>query len=199
MARERIPQNLISFAGPLSLDISCIRDNSEPQGSLTLPMPLAVATLLRDLGGSGAMVAAGFLHDVVEDTEVTVEEIEAQFGPEVRRLVEGVTKLSKFNFSSKTEREAENFRRMFLAMAQDIRVIVVKLADRPPQYANVGASARGQTLPDCPRNPRCIRSLANRLGIWRFKWELEDLAFKYFRARGLSAHAVPGGPKTGSP
>ncbi|MHC5831175.1 MAG: HD domain-containing protein, partial [Nostoc sp.] len=92
--------------------------------------PIAVADLLRDLGGSAAMIAAGFLHDVVEDTEVTSEEIEQRFGPEVRQLVEGVTKLSKINFTSKTESQAENFRRMFLAMAQDIRVIVVKLADR---------------------------------------------------------------------
>lgn len=92
--------------------------------------PIAVADLLHDLGGSAAMIAAGFLHDVVEDTEVTSQEIEERFGPEVRQLVEGVTKLSKINFTSKTESQAENFRRMFLAMAQDIRVIVVKLADR---------------------------------------------------------------------
>jgi hypothetical protein len=92
--------------------------------------PIAVAGLLRDLGGDSAMIAAGFLHDIVEDTEVTPEEIETNFGAEVRRLVEGVTKLSKFNFQSKTERQAENFRRMFLSMAQDARVIVVKLADR---------------------------------------------------------------------
>jgi len=84
--------------------------------------PVAVAGLLRDLGGSSA-IAAGFLHDVVEDTDVTIEELEQRFGSEVRQLVEGVTKLSKFNFSSKTESQAENFRRMFLAMAQDIRVM----------------------------------------------------------------------------
>jgi GTP diphosphokinase / guanosine-3',5'-bis(diphosphate) 3'-diphosphatase len=92
--------------------------------------PIAVAGLLRDLGGSAPMIAAGFLHDVVEDTDVTLEQLEANFGTEVRLLVEGVTKLSNFNFSSKTERQAENFRRMFMAMAKDIRVIVVKLADR---------------------------------------------------------------------
>ncbi|PJF33105.1 MAG: (p)ppGpp synthetase, partial [Phototrophicales bacterium] len=92
--------------------------------------PIAVAGLLRYLGSDDAMIAAGFLHDVIEDTDVTPEELEQQFGEEVRNLVEGVTKLSKFNFSSKTERQAENFRRMFLAMAKDIRVIVVKLADR---------------------------------------------------------------------
>jgi GTP pyrophosphokinase len=92
--------------------------------------PIAVASLLRSLGGDSVTIAAGFLHDVVEDTDVTSEEIEERFGVQVRLLVEGVTKLSKFNFSSTTERQAENFRRMFLAMATDIRVIVVKLADR---------------------------------------------------------------------
>ncbi|MGB5915092.1 MAG: HD domain-containing protein, partial [Phormidesmis sp.] len=92
--------------------------------------PVAVAGLLRSLGGDSAMIAAGFLHDVVEDTEVSADEIEVLFGAEVRHLVEGVTKLSKFNFESKKEQQAENFRRMFLAMAKDIRVIVVKLADR---------------------------------------------------------------------
>jgi GTP diphosphokinase / guanosine-3',5'-bis(diphosphate) 3'-diphosphatase len=92
--------------------------------------PIAVAGILRDLGGSSAMIAAGFLHDVVEDTEITLEEIEFHFGPEVRLLVEGVTKLGKIEFLSKRERQAENFRRMFMAMAKDIRVMLVKLADR---------------------------------------------------------------------
>lgn len=143
--------------------------------------PVAVAGLLRDLGGTGVMIASGFLHDVVEDTDVTIEEIEQRFGPEVRRLVEGVTKLSKFSetFSSKTERQAENFRRMFLAMAQDIRVIVVKLADRLHNMRTL------EHLPDEKRRRiaqetrEIFAPLANRLGIGRFKWELEDLAFKY--------------------
>ena len=141
--------------------------------------PVAVAGLLRDLGGGSAMIAAGFLHDVVEDTEVTAEELEQRFGKEVRLLVEGVTKLSKFNFSSKTERQAENFRRMFLAMAQDIRVIVVKLADRLHNMRTL------EHLPDQKRRQIALETreifapLANRLGIGRFKWELEDLAFKY--------------------
>jgi len=141
--------------------------------------PVAVAGLLRDLGGGSAMIAAGFLHDVVEDTDVTPEELEERFGKEVRTLVEGVTKLSKFNFSSKTERQAENFRRMFLAMAQDIRVIVVKLADRLHNMRTL------EHLPDAKRRQIALETreifapLANRLGIGRFKWELEDLAFKY--------------------
>ncbi len=141
--------------------------------------PVAVAGLLKDLGGSAAMIAAGFLHDVIEDTDVTAEEIEQRFGPEVRRLVEGVTKLSKFNFSSKTERLAENFRRMFLAMAQDIRVIVVKLADRLHNMRTLEHLADEKRRRIALETREIFAPLANRLGIGRFKWELEDLSFKY--------------------
>lgn len=141
--------------------------------------PVAVAGLLRDLGGSGAMIAAGFLHDVIEDTDVTAEEIERRFGVEVRRLVEGVTKLSKFNFSSKTERQAENFRRMFLAMAQDIRVIVVKLADRLHNMRTLEHLSDDKRRRIAMETREIFAPLANRLGIGRVKWELEDLAFKY--------------------
>lgn len=143
--------------------------------------PVAVAGLLRDLGGGSAMIAAGFLHDVVEDTPVTLEEIEQRFGFEVRQLVEGVTKLSKFseNFSSKTERQAENFRRMFLAMAQDIRVIVVKLADRLHNMRTLEHLQDEKRRRISLETREIFAPLANRLGIGRFKWELEDLAFKY--------------------
>ncbi|BAZ06957.1 RelA/SpoT family protein [Calothrix sp. NIES-3974] len=141
--------------------------------------PIAVAGLLRDLGGSPAMIAAGFLHDVVEDTDVTIEEIESRFGEEVRRLVEGVTKLSKINFESKTEGQAENFRRMFLATAQDIRVIVVKLADRLHNMRTLYAVPEPSRRRTALETRDIFAPLANRLGIWHFKWELEDLAFKY--------------------
>lgn len=141
--------------------------------------PIAVADLLRDLGGNSTMIAAGFLHDVVEDTEITPEEIESRFGVEVRNLVEGVTKLSKFNFSSKTERQAENFRRMFLAMAADIRVIVVKLADRLHNMRTLEYLKPAKQGQIAQETRDIFAPLANRLGIGRFKWELEDLAFKY--------------------
>ena len=141
--------------------------------------PIAVASLLRDLGGDSVTIAAGFLHDVVEDTEVTPEEIEEMFGSQVRQLVEGVTKLSKFNFSSTTERQAENFRRMFLAMATDIRVIVVKLADRLHNMRTLDHLKPEKQRRISQETREIFAPLANRLGIGRFKWELEDLCFKY--------------------
>lgn len=141
--------------------------------------PVAVAGLLYDLGGDSVTIAAGFLHDVVEDTEVTPEEIEERFGSQVRQLVEGVTKLSSFNFSSKTERQAENFRRMFLAMAEDIRVIVVKLADRLHNMRTLEYLKPEKQKRIAQETRDIFAPLANRLGIGRLKWELEDLCFKY--------------------
>jgi GTP diphosphokinase / guanosine-3',5'-bis(diphosphate) 3'-diphosphatase len=152
-----------------------VRASGEPY----IAHPVAVAGLLRELGGDAAMIAAGFLHDIIEDTETTGEEIEAKFGESVRRLVEGVTKLSKFNFSSKTERLAENFRRMFLAMAQDIRVIVVKLADRLHNMRTLEHLSGDRQQRIALETREIFAPLASRLGIGRFKWELEDLAFKY--------------------
>ncbi|MBF2055946.1 MAG: bifunctional (p)ppGpp synthetase/guanosine-3',5'-bis(diphosphate) 3'-pyrophosphohydrolase [Cyanobacterium sp. T60_A2020_053] len=142
--------------------------------------PIAVAELLRDLGGDAEMIAAGFLHDVVEDNEdVKPEHIEELFGSNVRQLVEAVTKLSKFNFSNKTERQAENFRRMFLAMAQDIRVIVVKLADRLHNMRTLDFLPPDKQKAIARETKEIFAPLANRLGMWQFKWELEDLSFKY--------------------
>ena len=140
--------------------------------------PIAVADLLRDIGASAGVIAAGFLHDVVEDTEVTSEEIENNFGAEVRALVEGVTKLGGIHFTNHTEAQAENLRRMFLAMASDIRVVLVKLADRLHNMRTL-AALKPEKQQRIARETREIYApLANRLGIGRFKWELEDLAFK---------------------
>ncbi|PSO50749.1 MAG: (p)ppGpp synthetase [Cyanobacteria bacterium SW_9_44_58] len=141
--------------------------------------PIAVAGLIRSLGGGSAMIAAGFLHDIIEDTETTGDELEERFGEQVRHLVEGVTKLSKFNFSSKTEHQAENFRRMFLAMAKDIRVIIVKLADRLHNMRTLEHLKPEKQKQISLETREIFAPLANRLGIGQFKWELEDLAFKY--------------------
>ncbi len=140
--------------------------------------PVAVADLLRDIGASAGVIAAGFLHDVVEDTDVTPEEIEQHFGAEVRGLVEGVTKLGGIHFTNKTEAQAENLRRMFLAMASDIRVVLVKLADRLHNMRTLGALKPEKQQRIARETREIYGPLANRLGIGRFKWELEDLAFK---------------------
>ncbi len=141
--------------------------------------PIAVAAILKDLGGSNAMIAAGFLHDVVEDTEMSCDQIEEMFGKEVRQLVEGVTKLSKLSFESKTENQAENFRRMFLAMAQDIRVIIVKLADRLHNMRTLEYVKPEKQVRVSRETREIFAPLANRLGLGQIKWELEDIAFKY--------------------
>ena len=140
--------------------------------------PVAVADLLRDIGASASVIAAGFLHDVVEDTDVTPDQIEQHFGSEVRELVEGVTKLGGIHFNNRTEAQAENLRRMFLAMASDIRVVLVKLADRLHNMRTLGALKEEKRQRIARETREIYAPLANRLGIGRFKWELEDLAFK---------------------
>ncbi len=140
--------------------------------------PIAVADLLRDIGASASVIAAGFLHDVVEDTDLTPEQLEGYFGGEVRGLVEGVTKLGGIHFTTRTEAQAENLRKMFLAMASDIRVVLVKLADRLHNMRTLGSLQTDKQQRIASETREIYAPLANRLGIGRFKWELEDLAFK---------------------
>ena len=140
--------------------------------------PLSVATILADLGLDGQTLSAALLHDTVEDTDVTLEEVSAEFGPSVARLVEGVTKLDRIEFRSDQQQHAENIRRMLLAMADDIRVVLIKLADRLHNMRTLDA------LPDHRRRKISRETLdiyaplAHRLGMGRIKWELEDLAFR---------------------
>lgn len=178
-ANEPVPDDVTLISRAFEFAYQLHKGQYRASGEAYIAHPVAVAGLLRDLGGNSTMIAAGFLHDIVEDTDVTCEEIEARFGTEVRVLVEGVTKLSKFNFSSKTERQAENFRRMFLAMAADIRVIVVKLADRLHNMRTLEYLKPEKQRQIAQETRDIFAPLANRLGIGRFKWELEDLSFKY--------------------
>jgi len=141
--------------------------------------PIAVADLLKEIGASSSVVAAGLLHDVVEDTGISLSEIEVNFGLEVKVLVEGVTKLGGIHFNNRTEAQAENLRKMFLAMASDIRVVLVKLADRLHNMRTIEWLNEERKARIARETREIYAPLANRLGINRFKWELEDLAFKF--------------------
>ncbi len=141
--------------------------------------PIAVADLLKEIGASSSVIAAGLLHDVVEDTGIALSEIEANFGLEVKVLVEGVTKLGGIHFNNRTEAQAENLRKMFLAMASDIRVVLVKLADRLHNMRTIEWLNEERKERIAKETREIYAPLANRLGINRFKWELEDLAFKF--------------------
>jgi len=176
------PESLLSAAFHFAYQLheGQYRASGEPY----ITHPVAVADLLREIGAGASVIAAGLLHDVVEDTDVSPDEIEGHFGVEVRGLVEGVTKLGGIHFTNRTEAQAENLRKMFLAMASDIRVVLVKLADRLHNMRTLGP-LRPEKQERIARETREIYApLANRLGIGRLKWELEDLAFKVLEPGG---------------
>ncbi len=141
--------------------------------------PAAVAVLLAQLGMDPATIAAAMLHDVPEDTSRTSDDIRREFGDEIARLVQGVTKLSQFSGKSSDEHQAENIRKMFLAMADDLRVVVIKLADRLHNMRTLGAMPIEKQHRIAKQTMEIYAPLAHRLGIWQIKWELEDLSFKY--------------------
>ena len=140
--------------------------------------PLAVARILAELGLDPVAVTAALLHDIPEDTEYSLADIEERFGADVARLVNGVTKLSKFSTLTHEQQQAENIRKMFLAMAEDIRVVLIKLADRLHNMRTLGALPPAKQQRIARQTAEIYAPLAERLGIWQIKWELEDLSFK---------------------
>ncbi len=160
-----------------------VRHSGEPY----LIHPLAVADFLAEMKLDVVAVAAGLLHDVVEDTLTTIERIHELFGPEVAHVVEGVTKISAIRFSSSEERQAENFRKMLLAMVDDIRVILVKLADRLHNMRTLSHLPDERRIPIAQETRDIYAPIANRLGMSKVKNELEELSFRYLEPQTYEA------------
>ena len=141
--------------------------------------PLNVAYILADIGLDDSTICAALLHDLVEDTDVTEQNIQEEFGQEIADMVEGVTKLSSMQFASMEEQQVEDYRKMFLAMGKDIRVILIKLADRLHNMRTLKYLKRDRQIANAKETMELYAPLANRLGLYSIKWELEDLGFKY--------------------
>ena len=140
--------------------------------------PVEVAKILADLDMDSQTIAAALMHDVVEDTEYTYEDIEQYFGEDIALLVDGVTKLGSLKFDNKEDRQAENLRKMFLAMTKDIRVLIIKLADRLHNMRTINFMTDAKIVEKCRETLDIYAPLADRLGISKIKFELEDLALK---------------------
>ena len=155
------------------------KDQKRSSGEPYIIHPLNVAYILADIGLDESTISAALLHDVVEDTDVTDEQLRKEFGDEVADMVAGVTKLSNIQFASVEEQQVEDYRKMFLAMGKDIRVILIKLADRLHNMRTLKYLKRDRQIANAKETMELYAPLANRLGLYSLKWELEDLSFKY--------------------
>ncbi len=154
-------------------------DQLRKSGEPYIIHPVQVAYILAGLELDDATICAALLHDVAEDTDVTIQDISKQFSPEIAEMVDGVTKLGNLKYTSAEEQQVENYRKMFLAMGKDIRVILIKLADRLHNMRTLKFLKRDRQIAIAKETADLYAPLANRLGMYSLKWELEDLSFKY--------------------
>src|SRR5918992_1321086 len=168
---------------PYSTPHAAHKDQVRKSGEPFVYHPLATADILADLRMDSTTIAAAILHDVLEDTEITKEELETQFGEELADVVDGVTKLKRLPAENLEEAQAESLRKMIVAMSRDVRVIIIKLADRLHNMRTLAYLKRETQLAKATETLEIYAPLAHRLGIYSLKWELEDLAFATLHPR----------------
>jgi guanosine-3',5'-bis(diphosphate) 3'-pyrophosphohydrolase len=187
-AKEYLPPEKVTLVeAAYKFALNAHKGQVRKSGDPYLDHPLQTATMLAELQLDAATLAAALLHDVPEDCGVPMAEIEAKFGPEVSKLVDGVTKLGKLSLrrgeASKRESQAQNLRKMLIAMAEDLRVVFIKLADRLHNMHTLAALSPEKRRSIAQETLEIYAPLAHRLGIWQIKWQLEDLSFRYLEPR----------------